>query len=152
MIQLNSNKIWKIITFFGWPWIVILILLILFLTNFDQQVAFVLILSLFLEDLIGVAIKALFYKPRPKPQNFSNFLQKIDAWSFPSIHTSRSFVIAITSCLFLPIFECIFFVILAWLIAYSRIHLQRHFWIDILWWAVIAIFSILVATNIFALI
>jgi membrane-associated phospholipid phosphatase len=44
--------------------------------------------------VFGSLIKLFYFKPRPKEQAYKNLLQKIDASSFPSVHTSNSFIVA----------------------------------------------------------
>jgi len=92
----------------------------------------------------GSIIKFLFYKPRPIPQPFHNRLQKIDASSFPSIHTANASLVAIMrswrwhqslmngadTLTIIPIV-----VAMGWIcsgIALSRIALGKHYPIDVL--------------------
>jgi membrane-associated phospholipid phosphatase len=94
----------------------------------------------------GSIIKFLFYKPRPIPQAFHNRLQKIDASSFPSIHTTNASLIAIVwswwwhqslmygadSLVIVPIVVGIWWICAG--ISLSRIALGKHYPIDVLAW------------------
>ena len=56
--------------------------------------AALLAISLFFSYLFGSFIKLIYFKERPNEQKYNNAFQKIDASSFPSIHTSNSFIVA----------------------------------------------------------
>ena len=111
-----------------WHWIINMILLCI---------------SLFCSYSIGLIIKFFYYKPRPQVQAYTNAWEKIDASSFPSIHTSNSMVCAfrwvwastsfmsrdsIVLVLLLSLFWIWFYVC----ISYSRVVLKKHYWIDLL--------------------
>jgi len=92
----------------------------------------------------GAIIKFLFYKPRPIPQPFHNRLQKIDASSFPSIHTAnatvvglfwawrghQSIIVGSDRFIIIPILVGVVGSCAA--IALSRIELKKHYPIDVL--------------------
>jgi membrane-associated phospholipid phosphatase len=89
----------------------------------------------------GSVIKFLYFIPRPAPQPYSNWLGKIDASSFPSIHTSNSIILAFRgthmaySAYGLSVLTA--FLIALWLLffilmAYSRVVLRKHYPIDIM--------------------
>ncbi len=123
---------WKFITFFGSVGIVFLIFLLAALAENHYSILLFSLAVLILEDAIGSIIKLLFFKPRPIPQKFTNIIQKIDAGSFPSIHSARSFSLFLISCIFIGLPYCLMFAAFWILIALSRIYLNKHFWIDIL--------------------
>jgi len=93
-------------------------------------------LGLFIRLLIGLAvmvavvvlIRSFYFKQRPKKQSYSNFLERIDAASFPSLHTARAVFLALV---FSPA-NAILVSVMAVLVAYSRIYLKKHDWIDVL--------------------
>jgi len=117
--------------------------------------------SLFCSYSLGSIIKRIHYKPRPNPQPYTNRREKIDASSFPSIHTSNSLIMAVRSIIavswWIPLQSCtlnptIFPCPMSWifsaaaapwrmmlwilfyiLISYSRVILRKHYRIDILW-------------------
>lgn len=101
--------------------------------------------TLFTSYALGTVVKLLYYKPRPEPHHATNRLQKIDASSFPSIHTANSMILAfwwILSVLqawpqnlvgYMMIYFWFFFFMA---ISLSRVVLKKHFPIDIIAWVV----------------
>ena len=96
--------------------------------------------TLFVSYALGSIVKLLYHKPRPEPQHATNWLQKIDASSFPSIHTANSMILAfwgILSVLQSWSQNIIgYMVICLWFsffvtISVSRVVLKKHFPIDI---------------------
>lgn len=105
--------------------------------------------AIFASFFFGSIIKYCYYKPRPEPQKYNNRWQKIDASSFPSIHTANSLILAffgivasggvalgnntslvqqIIVQIILPVFWWLFYLT----ISYSRVVLKKHYWIDLL--------------------
>lgn len=84
--------------------------------------------------------KFLFFKPRPKKQEYSNFIEKIKAGSFPSIHTTNTFSVFVFACMYMNIYGILGFGVYSVGIMYSRIYLKKHFWIDVFWWIFYVIF------------
>jgi len=134
----NNQRFWKFVTFFGSIGIIFLIFLLWILAWKSHKILIFTIAVLILEDIIGGLIKLTFFKHRPIPQSFSNIIQKIDAGSFPSIHSARSFSLFLISCIFAIWPYCIVFLIFWILIALSRVYLSKHFWIDILGWVLLS--------------
>lgn len=101
----------------------------------------ILIVTLCITFACGALIKFIYYKERPTPQHYANWWRKIDASSFPSIHTAYATVFLCTSIflgyqiyetnmvasVFIVIGGAIFYT----LIAASRVVLKKHFFIDI---------------------
>lgn len=102
---------------------------------------------------IGLTIKFIYYKERPEPRKFTNRRNKIDASSFPSIHTAYASV-----CLFAGMFTVqmlwsssperatLLGIVLATfylLIARSRIVLKKHFFIDTVFGTVVGLIAVL---------
>ncbi len=104
--------------------------------------------AIFASFFFGSIIKFLYYKPRPEAQKYNNRWQKIDASSFPSIHTANSLILAFFGLMasgglviqnapiwqqiivqvVLPLFWILFYLT----ISYSRVVLKKHYWIDLL--------------------
>ncbi|MFA6073328.1 MAG: phosphatase PAP2 family protein [Candidatus Woesearchaeota archaeon] len=90
-------------------------------------------LSLLIVILIGFGIKELYFVDRPQKQKHHNLLEKLDASSFPSIHSARIISLAIIlSIHFNKLFFTLFLIILAILVMYSRIYLKKHRFVDII--------------------
>lgn len=120
------------LTTFGGAIFYVLIVLIAF--AFDQVILAVhLILGFVISLAIVVPIRLLYFKNRPQKQTYSNFLERIDAASFPSWHTARAVFMALTVIFYFNnTFLTVISSILALLVCYSRIYLQKHDWMDVL--------------------
>jgi|VirMetMinimDraft_7_1064189.scaffolds.fasta_scaffold92871_2 membrane-associated phospholipid phosphatase len=95
----------------------------------------ILLAGFFLNEIVCSAIKYFWHKPRPNGQQFKNGFEKIDAGSFPSIHSSRiafvylslSYIQYMSGNLFIvPVFLIVILVV-----GYSRIFLKKHFLTDV---------------------
>ncbi len=92
--------------------------------------------------LIVVLIRTFYHKNRPKKVEYKNFIEKIDASSFPSWHTTKVVYLALIFIqLFNNIYLTIFLIIIAGLVAYSRIYLKRHDYWDVLGGIVLGIIA-----------
>ena len=83
--------------------------------------------------LTCILIRLIYYKDRPLKQKHQNIIERIDASSFPSMHTAR--VVFLTIILWEPLDNPLLqgmVIVLALMIAYSRIYLQKHDWMDLL--------------------
>jgi len=96
----------------------------------------ILIAGFLVNEIVCSGIKLFWHKPRPNGQEFSNKFEKIDAGSFPSIHSSRiSFVYlslgyihyVANNIILLPVFLTVIVVV-----GYSRIFLKKHFFVDVM--------------------
>ena len=125
------------ITALGNP-IVLLLIAALALAGHPQFAAFLpaMIVGFLLNEVLCSGIKYLWHKPRPNGQEYGGRLEKIDAGSFPSIHAARiSYVYGFLGLvhywmglLWVPAVALL--VILA--VGYSRIFLQKHYFVDVL--------------------
>ncbi|MBT5423429.1 phosphatase PAP2 family protein [archaeon] len=139
MINKILHLFFEQITVFGG---VVFYLFIIFLSFSFKSYNFgtYLIFSLILVMMFGILIKILYFKERPKKQQYSNILEKIDAGSFPSIHTMR-----ITSLVFWFVFffrnSISSFIVIgvALLVAFSRIFLKKHYFSDVFFGVVFAV-------------
>ena len=71
-------------------------------------------------------IRSFYFKPRPKPQRYKNFIEKIDAASFPSLHCARAAIIALHAQPFVPLYTQAVIATGVVLVMYSRIMLKKH--------------------------
>ncbi len=94
--------------------------------------------ALIIWEIIGASIKLFFFKARPKPMKYNNWKEKILAGSFPSLHSERTFLLFLFSLYFTNYYVVFWFFLFWVLIAYSRVYLKKHYWIDILWWVILA--------------
>lgn len=141
--------------------------LFLEITNFGGLIFYILILGfvflswnflLFWQLLFGlvinitvvVVIRLLYFKNRPNKQEFTNIIERIDASSFPSLHTARIFFLAlIFLTYFQNIYLGIFLMTMACLVAYSRYYLRKHDTYDLFGGLVLGVLVFYISTLIF---
>ena len=94
---------------------------------------YILLIALVINEILGSLIKIILPKTRPNGQKYNNLLEKIDAGSFPSLHSSRITIVYLTLFYFgtLLVFKIIFISIIP-LVMLSRINLKKHFLTDII--------------------
>jgi|SRR3989344_2613216 len=118
------------------------IYLIVTIFAFLYDVSFGLKLALGLIIILGliILIRILYFKERPKKQEHDSFLEKIDASSFPSIHSARiAFLGTIISLAINKIYVYLLLTAIVVIVCYSRHHLKKHHGIDIIVGALIGI-------------
>lgn len=101
-------------------------------------------LVIFAAYIISVVLAALFrvvyFKPRPEVREFTTFFGKFWASAFPSLHAMRAFTYAVIfgnwagSTTALAVF-----LLIAALVAWSRVQLKNHDWVDVSVGAVIGV-------------
>ncbi len=100
----------------------------------------ILLVALLINEVLCSIIKLLYHKPRPDGQGFDGNVAKIDAGSFPSIHSSRITITYLT--LFMStsdiVMKCSFLIVIV-LVYLSRVILKRHFPIDVYGGAIIGL-------------
>lgn len=139
------KKIFEEITFFGGIAFYLMFSLI-FLIFGKVDYFSILIVILTIIYLISLIIRLVYFKQRPKKVGYKNFLGKIDASSFPSIHSAR----AVFIFLFLAVYVLhnnllkIFLFVITLLVLYSRIYLKKHDIIDILGGTLLGIFLFII--------
>ena len=109
------------------------LLILLFTLVFGQAMLFwQLFAGMVFVTLIVILVRSVYFRDRPRKQEYSNILEKLDASSFPSLHTARIFFMAFV---FLNFFwNALIGVLLlglAVLVAYSRVYLRKHDFIDL---------------------
>ncbi len=99
---------------------------------------------------IVVLIRIFYFKDRPKKEAHHNLIERIDASSFPSLHTAR---IVFLAALFSAHYESSYltgvFIISAIAVSYSRIYLQKHDYIDVFAGAVLGGIAFMIASYLF---
>lgn len=126
----------KIITFAGDGWFVILMALIFFYFK-KRALSFMIISSYLLSGVFVQLIKRFFPEPRPSMYfqihhiEYTKFIEGVtlhNSYSFPSGHTTSVFALAACIALFYARRRWgVFFAFLAFLVGYSRVYLGQHF-------------------------
>ena len=89
-------------------------------------------LGLVASYFVIVVIRSIYFVNRPKRQSYSNFIEKLDASSFPSNHSIRIVLLSLILLeLSSSIFASICLVLIALLVFFSRWYLKKHFFVDI---------------------
>lgn len=94
--------------------------------------------------LIALPMKFLFFKERPLKRKYKKLWEKLEASSFPSVHSARSFLIAGVLFFRLPVLAGLFIFALAAVVCYSRIYLKKHYMIDVLSGIMLGLFAAIV--------
>ncbi len=83
--------------------------------------------------IITVVIRSFYFKKRPENRKYTSFIGKLDASSFPSLHSARPlfFTLVIWS-FYKDTYLLIFLLFLTLCASYSRIYLKKHYWSDVL--------------------
>ena len=129
-IKSISDIVFKQLTELGSITIILAIVVYSYFYNFDLSLR--IFIDIIAITLIATIIKALFFHARPKKQKITTLVERIDASSFPSVHSAR-----ITALVFWLIYyssNIILSMIIGVagiLVAYSRIYLKKHYWLDV---------------------
>lgn len=87
---------------------------------------------------VSIPAKLLFFRDRPARMKHSNFIEKIEASSFPSVHTTRIFLVSYVLISYFSVLTVLLSLISV-SVAYSRIYLKRHYYTDVLAGALLGI-------------
>jgi membrane-associated phospholipid phosphatase len=110
------------------------ILLGFFALSGRRGILLALLLSLIACMGFAVLIRLLYFKPRPKRIKHSNLLERLNASSFPSIHSMRALSLAFWLSLhFSSLVIAGYLVGLALLVMVSRLVLKKHDILDVFW-------------------
>ncbi|MBI4983109.1 phosphatase PAP2 family protein [Candidatus Woesearchaeota archaeon] len=100
----------------------------------EKELFLKLVVGFLITFIITVLIRELYFKSRPKKQEYHNLAERIDASSFPSLHTARIVFFSLTWIGFFNYnyYLIAFFTLITITVAYSRIYLKKHDWWDLL--------------------
>lgn len=111
----------------------------------EYRLFLVLTFGLLFTLLAIVIIRLFYFKDRPKKQQYNNIIDKIDASSFPSLHSARvTFLCLLFVMFFSKTYVIVFFLLLAVLVIYSRIYLKKHDGFDVLGGVVLGVVTYLI--------
>lgn len=117
------------------------LILVLVPVSFNEyRLATQLSVAFILSYAITFPIKFLFFKERPEKQPHSNLWERVDASSFPSLHSMRATSYAIPLIAFnpAPLFTAIV-ILLALGTMITRLTTRKHFMVDIIAGALIGL-------------
>ncbi len=129
--KLFKKFIEDISSFGALPFFLFLSFFVLILGDF--QLFWGLMLGLVFAYFITAIIRIIYYKDRPEKMVYKNILEKIDASSFPSLHSWRIILISVLmSFYYKSVYLIIFLSILSFLVLFSRYYLKKHYLVDII--------------------
>lgn len=149
-MKIIIKKFFEEITFLGGI-LFYLIFLLFFLINKDYFSSLIIFSGIVLIYFITLGVRTFYFKSRPKKVKYKNFLEKIDASSFPSIHSARSIFIFLFLIFYVIADYLVLFLllVLTFLVMYSRIYLKKHNIMDLLGGILLAIFSFVIISLIY---
>jgi undecaprenyl-diphosphatase len=132
-LQLKFLEFSRDITSLSSPLILGLFFLLLFADN--VKILVLVIFSFLVNEIICSLVKYFFFRPRPEPMKWKTWWEKIEASTFPSIHSSRAGLMAVwvmSQSTYLSSFQQVVVLMIMLLVALSRVVLKKHFYIDII--------------------
>ena len=131
-IQRQKDDFFRDLTSFGSLWFYI-ILMLFFLIQENYQVFKKLIVGFVLIYGITIIIRSIWFKNRPKKYSYNNYIEKLDAASFPSLHATRiSFLGLFFASYFNNFMLSFLIVVLVLIVLYARTYLKKHDWKDVI--------------------
>lgn len=87
-----------------------------------------------LVELIGAVIKLIYPKDRPKKRTGKSFIGRIEAQSFPSVHSMRasSFALVFYTLTLNSLMSAILLIMMCVGVGLSRVYRERHDWYDVI--------------------
>jgi len=142
----NLNNFIEKVSAIGSIYIYLLIVLFLYSLSITQ-IANILLLALIILYIMSVPIRAIFFRERPIPDKYSNYIEKLKAGSFPSLHSARATIMFLTfSFMFIyEIYTILLLTIVYILILISRIRKKRHYISDVTGGVIIGLIAFLIA-------
>ncbi len=110
-----------------------LALAVLFLLLGETRLCVLLLTGYAIIYAIILPIRAIHHKDRPRRVGYADYLEKLAAGTFPSVHAFRAtFIAVLLSMHYATMWMIIVFAIYAVLVIGTRVYLKRHFWMDVL--------------------
>ena len=131
-IKRQKDDFFRDITSFAslW-WYLFISLVFLVIKNYDIFLR--LFIGLLLIYFIVVIVRTLYFKHRPTKYSYDSYIEKLDASSFPSLHSSRAvFMSMVLMKFFNSTAISALLAVFVVLIVYSRIYLKKHDLMDVL--------------------
>jgi membrane-associated phospholipid phosphatase len=129
-------------TVFGGMLFYLLILLFLIITkNYNNFL--ILFFSFVLIHFFSISIRLFYFRNRPKKMKYRDIITKLDASSFPSVHSARVTSIALFFLILYDLGLLInsLIILITFSVYYSRFALKKHFISDIIGGIIVGILS-----------
>ena len=151
-LKVVRDDFFRDMTTFGGALFSLLVFFILLINSINWAVLFAGGIIILMGVVIG--IRLVYFKARPRKQQFNSIIEKIDASSFPSLHAARAIFIAIFVGLMFSVGLLSWALMMsgALMVGYSRIYMQKHDWIDVVcgWMLGIMVGFLLFKLNFFS--
>ncbi len=133
LIKKLTKDFWQRITVFGRDEFYLFLMLLFFFLGY-KEFGIRMFFGFIVAYILVVILRLIYFKERPIKYESKTFLDRIEASSFPSMHTVRfSMLTTLVYFNFLGnYFLFLLFLILLILISYSRIKLKRHYISDVI--------------------
>jgi len=141
-----AKKFFEEVTFFGGIVFYLFLIFLLYITgkpDYSIKLSLVFIFALIIIYSLTFVIRLFYFKQRPEKIKYSNFIEKIDASSFPSVHAARITFLALffmfsftMNYLYIPVILVIWFFTI-----YSRYYLKKHDTTDLITGIILGIIS-----------
>lgn len=132
IIEKYFNDFFRDLTTFGGGYFLIILITILFILK-QFYLSYLLFFGFISSYLVSFIIRLFYFKNRPNKEVYSNILTKVDASTFPSVHSTRIVFIALVfSNFFANNILTVLFIIIALITCYSRFYIKKHYYIDII--------------------
>jgi membrane-associated phospholipid phosphatase len=106
--------------------------LILFMYFFNTILAIKIFIGVAIVTTISIIVKMLFFCERPKKQPVDTWVHRLDASSFPSIHSARITVLIFWLVIYSSSIVLTFLLFsIGIIVAYSRMYLKKHYFRDV---------------------
>jgi len=131
-IKRQKSDFFRDFSALGSLWLYLLAVLIFFMFR-NYMLLNKLAIGLVLMQSAVIIIRTFYFKERPNKYPYKSYIERIDASSFPSLHSARITFLAIAFMNYYN--EMIFSILLAALaviVMYSRIYLKKHDLKDVL--------------------
>ena len=133
------DDVTKDVTALGGLPIFLIVTIVLFIFKYET-LAKQLFAALIVCYSLTAVIRFFYFKSRPKQEVYRNIIEKIDASSFPSLHSMRATILAVLlSAEFSNMALIILFSVSAFSVYLTRILLRRHYFIDVVCGAVFGV-------------
>ena len=117
-----------------------ILILVFFEEVMDSNMFFRLLIGVLIIYAVVVVIRNIYFKNRPVKFSHHNFIEKLDAAAFPSLHAARTGLLSLSLINYFDnIILSIVILLLALGILYSRIYLKRHDAKDVIGGAVLGV-------------
>ena len=126
-----TNEAFTAVTALGTAYFYVIVIILLILLDF-KRTALHLAVGLLILYAMVFTLRIFYFRERPNKERYYSFVTRLSASSFPSLHTINSIFTASVLSQIVNRNLSIFFYIIALLVAYSRVHIKKHHWSDVI--------------------